>query len=307
MYRFFFSASVVFWIFKSIQIQPNPISDHCGSSWSNRMSWGARQLGCNFDRAGWDLSWKMCLDLGLRIDMKPYDPYGTSKRLGKMSFQFDIFELLTSRHFLNWNMWNFWCSSRIQIGTQHWLTADQVSEGEEALEWQQLSCKAQHQIRGPLKPWHHDARTTGAASSSFTLHMLGMGWDAGSGLHSWGPWAAKDCSKVPGFCWILQTSTTSRSPLRLRWAPCCLEIARIYSCTVLRSGGGAVWQDWKLSLACTHHSWRGLESCSTGMVNGWIQLGKTKRATNCTTNSKSRKQDQRRSWSGRLPGYLNVL
>lgn len=23
----------------------------------------------------------------------------------------------------------------------------------------------------------------------------------------------------------------------------------IYSCTVLRSGGGAVWQDWKLSLA----------------------------------------------------------
>ena len=156
MYRFF-SASVVFWIFKSIQIQPNPISDHLvdaiamvgHGSWSNRMSWGARQLGCNFDRAGWDLSWKMCLDLGLRIDMKPYDPYGTSKRLGKMSFQFDIFELITSRHFLNWNMWNFWCS-RIQIGTQHWLTAGQVSEGEEALEWQQLSCKKAHQIRGPL-------------------------------------------------------------------------------------------------------------------------------------------------------------
>ena len=99
-----------------------------------------------------------------------------------------------------------------------------MSEGEEALEWQLLSCKKiQHPSKGPLKLWHHHAS---------------------QGLFK-SPWILLNS---PNFYNFGVAFATAMSTLLLGDCP--------YSCAVLRWRGGVA--GWKLSLANVLHGWEAL-------------------------------------------------
>ena len=125
------------------------------------------------------------------------------------------------------------------------------------MEWQQLSCKKAQQLPAHS---HHTAHVGHGLRCWIWIAFLGGGHD--------GPWGSQGLFKSPwillnspNFCNFVVAFATAMSTLLLGDCPYIIIYnIYIYRCTVLR------WQDWKLSLACKHHSWRGLESRSTGML-----------------------------------------